>query len=476
MQTARRGPRAVLAAGALELPSLVALDRSSLKLIGSIALGNALVPLNSTMIVVALPFIARETGIDLATASWLITTYLIAMAALQPIGGRLGDRFGRRRLMLASLVYFGLASVGAALSTTFVLLVVFRLQQALAAALIAPNGMGILRGAAGSRAGTFFGLISAVTGVAASVGPLIGGVLVGFDWRWCFLVNIPLVLLAIVLALVNVRDDATRPETRFDVAGVIALGALLTGLAWTLTSLARGVDAGTIALALADAIGWVLFLRYESGLADPALPPRLFRIRAFTAANVAIGGANLSLYATLLAIPALLATDPSTALMVGVALFALSAIQIVLGPVTGIVVDRFGARWPPAFGGLLIAIGSLATGALVIGGSFPLLLLALTVTGAGVAFTFPATRVAALDAVPAGLVALASGVTSTSRYLAGMIAAVVSGAVLTTLPADTRVGVLFAILAGGGVLTSIASLGMPGLAHRAKEPVASEVA
>lgn len=449
------------------------MDRSSLKLIGSIALGNALVPLNSTMIVVALPFIARESGTDLASASWLITTYLIAMAALQPIGGRIGDRFGRRRLMLGALVYFGIASVGAAVSTSFLVLVLFRLQQALAAALIAPNGMGILRGAAGTRAGTFFGLISAISGAAASVGPLLGGVLVAFDWRWCFLVNVPLVALAIVLALANVHDDTARPETRFDVAGVVALGSLLAGTAWILTTLAHGLDATIAALVVAVTAGWIVFVRYEAGLADPALPPRLFKIRAFTAANVAIGAANFSLYATLLAIPALLASDPATALLVGVALFALSVVQIVLGPITGLLVDRFGAKWPPAFGGVLIALGSFATGTLI-GGSFPLLMVALMATGAGVAFTFPSTRVAAVDSVPRGLVALASGVVQTSRYLAGMLAAIVAGAILTTLPADTRSHVLFTVLAGGGILTTIASLGMPGLAP--KERVVSEVA
>lgn len=456
-------------------PTMPGVDRSSLKLIGSIALGNALVPLNSTMIVVALPFIARESGTDLATASWLITTYLIAMAALQPIGGRIGDRFGRRRLMLAALAYFGVASVGAAVSTSFLVLILFRLQQALAAALIAPNGMGILRRAAGTRAGTFFGLISAISGAAAAVGPLIGGLLVGLDWRWCFLVNVPLVVLAIVLALANVHDDTARSDTRFDAAGVVALGALLAGTAWLLTTLAHGIDLETGVLGAGLVAGWVLFVRYEAGLADPALPPRLFRIRAFTAANVAIGAANFSLYATLLAIPALLASDPATALLVGVALFALSAVQIVLGPVTGLLVDRFGAKWPPAFGGVLIAAGSLATGALVVGGSFPLLMAALMATGAGVALTFPSTRVAAVDAVPPGLVALASGVVQTSRYLAGMIAAIVAGAILTTLPAGTRAPVLFTVLAGGGVLTTIASFGMPGLAAMRERSV-SEVA
>jgi MFS family permease len=193
----------------------------------------------------------------------------------------------------------------------------------------------------------------------------------------------------------------------------------------------------------------------------------LFRIREFTAANVAISASNMTLYATLLAIPALLASDPVTAVQTGVALFALSAAMAVLGPFVGMVIDRFGAKWPPAFGGLLIVAGCLATSAILASGalagtSFLLLLLALLVMGAGVSFTFPATRVAAVDAVPQRYVALASGVVSTSRYFGGMIGAIVAGAALTTLPAATRGPTLFVILASGGVLTSLASLGMPG--------------
>ena len=428
------------------------------------------------MLVVALPSVAREFDTDIAATSWLITTYLIAMAALQPIGGRLGDRFGRRRLMLGALAYFGVASLGAALSTSLVLLVGFRLQQALAAALIVPNGLGILRRAAGDRAGMHFGLISAISGTAASIGPLVGGLLVAFEWRWVFVVNVPIVALAFVLALVNVRDVAARSEARFDVAGVVGLGLVLSGAAWVLTTLGRGSPNGALALiAVAVVVGAVVFVRYESRLEDPALPPGLFRITAFSAANGAICFSNLSLYATLLAIPVLLASDPATTVLVGAALFALSAAMVVLGPLTGILVDRFGARWPPAFGGVLIAAGCVATGAVVTNGSFALLFVSLLVMGAGVAFTFPATRVAAVDAVPSRYVALASGVLSTSRYFGGMLGAIVAGAVLTALPPATRGQTLFMLLAGGGVLTSIASLGMPGVAHR-KDEVAAEVA
>src|SRR3990172_7530599 len=164
--------------------------------VAAVALGNLLVPLNSTMIVVALPQIARDLGADKAAVSWLVTAYLIAMASLQPIGGRVGDRFGRRELMLGALVVFAGASAGAALSRDLGVLVGFRILQAAAACAIVPNGLGLLRGASvEGRAGMYFGISGATTGIGAAVGPLLGGLLAAVDWRWIFAVNVPLVAL-----------------------------------------------------------------------------------------------------------------------------------------------------------------------------------------------------------------------------------------------------------------------------------------
>jgi EmrB/QacA subfamily drug resistance transporter len=447
-------------------------NRAALRLIGSIALGNALVPLNSTMIVVALPAIARDAHASLADASWLITSYLIAMAALQPIGGRLGDRFGRRRLMLAALAYFGLASVGAALSNGLLMLAFFRIQQAVAGAIIMPNGLGMLRSAAGSRAGVQFGMMGTVSGLAASSGPLIGSLLVPIDWRLTFAINVPIVIVALILATANLPEevDRVRPRTRFDIPGVVALGLLLVGTAWVLTSLGRGgPDSFAVAIAIAVVIGFFVFVRYENAREDPALPPSLFLIRSFTAANGAMCFSNLALYATLLALPVLLADGEP--ILIGVSLFALSAAAVVLGPIAGALIDRYGARWPTVLGGVLIAAGSIATGAVVASADLVPLLLSVLVLGSGVAFTFPATRLAALDVVPARHAALASGVVSTSRYFGGMLGAIIASVSVTAFAHDLRGPVLFGMLAGSGLVTVLASLGMPGTAQ--PHPVAS---
>ncbi len=429
----------------------------------AIALGNLLVPLNSTMIVVALPLIGSDLGADHVTLAWLVTSYLIAMASLQPIAGRLGDRFGRRRFMLGALMYFIVASVGAALAPNLFVLVLFRLQQAIAAAAVVPNSLALLRGrSVEGKAGTYFGISGATTSIGAAIGPLIGGVLSAIDWRLIFLVNLPLAGLALFMAWRSLpAGDPPRHAAHPDVAGAVALGALLSLAAWTLTAAGASPALLTIGLLAVVAVGAVALLRYESRHADPALPPFLFGIRAFTTANLTIALSNLALYGTFLAVPVILAgSGPDATIRGGIAISAQSVAMILLSPVSGALVDRVGPRWPTALGGALIALGLGILGVSGRASDFGTLLLCLPITGAGVALTFPATRIAALDAVPARYAALASGVTSSSRYFGGMIGALVAGLALVEAT-EAAAARLFLILAAAGVAAAIVGSLLP---------------
>jgi EmrB/QacA subfamily drug resistance transporter len=429
----------------------------------AVALSNLLVPLNSTMIVVALPLIGHDLGADRVTLAWLITSYLIAMASLQPIAGRLGDRFGRRRFMLGALGYFIVSSVGAALAPNLLVLVIFRLQQAIAAAAVVPNSLALLRGrSVDGKAGTYFGIAGATSSVGASIGPILGGLLAVVDWRLIFLVNVPLAGLALAVAWRSLpAGDPPRPSARADVPGGVALGVLLTLAAWTLTEAGGSAPAVTIALLAAVAIGAVLFVRYESRHPDPALPPFLFATPAFTGANLTIAFSNAALYGSFLAVPVILAgSGPGATLRGGIAISAQSIAMIILSPVSGALVDKVGARWPTAIGGVLIAIG---LGILAFSGhaaEFGVLLICMPITGAGIALTFPATRLAAIDAVPARYAALASGVTSSSRYFGGMIGALIAGLALVEVT-DATASRLFLILAAFGVAAAVVGSRLP---------------
>jgi len=441
----------------------------------AVALGNLLVPLNSTMIVVALPLIGRDLGADRVTLAWLVTSYLIAMASLQPIAGRLGDRFGQRRFMLGALVYFIVASVGAALAPNLFVLVAFRLQQALAAASVVPNSLALLRGrSVEGRAGTYFGISGATTSIGATIGPLLGGLLSAIDWRLIFLVNLPLAGLALLVAWRSLpAGDPPRRTAHPDIAGAVALGVLLSLAAWTLTEAGTSAPTVSIVLLAAVAAGAVVFVRYEGRHADPALPPFLFTIRAFTSANLTIALSNLALYGTFLAVPVLLAgSGPDATIRGGIAISAQSVAMIVLSPVSGALVDRVGARWPTAIGGLLIAVGLGILGLSGRASDFTMLLICMPITGAGVALTFPATRIAALDAVPVRFAALASGITSSSRYFGGMIGALVTGLALTTTSGPAA-GRLFLILAASGLGAALVGSQLPARIERHADMEAS---
>ncbi|HSW95516.1 MAG TPA: MFS transporter [Patescibacteria group bacterium] len=423
----------------------------------AVALGNLLVPLNSTMIVVALPLIGRDLGADQVTLAWLVTSYLIAMASLQPIAGRLGDRFGRRRFMLGALAYFIVASVGAALAPNLLVLVAFRLQQAIAAASVVPNSLALLRSSAvAGRAGTYFGISGATTSIGAAIGPLLGGLLSAIDWRLIFLVNLPLAGLALLMAWRSLpAGDPPRRGAHLDVGGAVALGLLLSLAAWTLTEVGTSSATVTVASLAIVAAGIAAFVRYEAHHPDPALPPFLFRIPQFAAANLTIALSNLALYGTFLAVPVILAgSGPDATIRGGVAISAQSVAMIGLSPVSGALMDRVGARWPTVIGGLLIATGLGVLGFSGRSADFVMMLVCMPITGAGVALTFPATRIAALDAVPARYAALASGVTSSSRYFGGIIGALVAGLALVGT-VEVSAARLFIILAVSGALAAL---------------------
>jgi MFS family permease len=325
-----------------------------------------------------------------------------------------------------------------------------------------PNSLALLRGrATDGKAGTYFGLSGATTSIGAAAGPLLGGLLSAIDWRLIFLVNLPLAGLAFVIAVRSLpAGDAPRKTARPDIAGAVALGLLLSVAAWTLTSASGLAPVALAALAVALAAGTVAFVRYELRQSDPALPPRFFAVRAFTAANLTIALSNLALYGTFLAVPVLLAGGPDATLHAGIALSAQAAAMILLSPVSGALADRVGPRWPTAIGGLLIAAGLAIPALLGRAADFGALVLFLPLAGAGVALTFPATRIAAIDAVPARHAALASGVTSSSRYFGGMIGALAAGIALVRM-SGAAADQLFLILALSGLLAAAVGSQLP---------------
>lgn len=411
------------------------------------------------MIAVALPDIVRSLGATIADATWLVTLYLIAMAALQPVGGKLGDTFGRRRLLLASLSWFGAASVCAALATDISWLTAFRLQQALGGALMIPNAGAVLRTAVPATGrGSAFALLAAATGVGAAAGPAAGGALVTqFGWHATFLVNLPIVGVALALGWRAIPRDSSRSPAPFDLGGALGLSLLLATAAWTLGRARTLEPALLAALVVSVALGGLAFVRYERRRADAVIGPELFRDRTFAAANAAIAFGNLALYATLLGIPALTVSPDRQAeapLVSGLLLSVLFVAMVGLSPVGGWLADRSGRRWPAVAGyalfstsSLILAAGASAAGPLIL----PLLL-----SGIGLGLTAGGLRAAAVETVTPEGAGVASGVFSASRYTGGILGALVVAAVLEGPPSAQPL--IFVICAAAAAAAALVSL------------------
>lgn len=428
------------------------------------ALAAMLLPLNSTMIAVAIPDIARDFGGDAGSVTWLVGGYLIAMASLQPLAGRLGDRFGRRPLILGGLAWFAAASLGAALAPSLPVLIALRLQQAAAGALAFPNALAVVREALPEeRRGAAFGTLGSAIALAAAVGPLLGGALVDLgDWHAIFLVNLPWVGLTLLLALHTVPAGlGGQRRGRFDGVGGVVLTGLLAGCAWLLNPgdvPAWAVPAGLVAVG----ITLVVFLRYESAQTDPVLQPRLLRVRPFAAATAAMGLSNLALYSTLLAVPVLLAQRSGwSSGEIGMTLAALSVPMVALSPVGGRLSDRLGRRTTATAGLVLLAGGMLPLAVAGPGVSVPLLVGSLICAGAGLGLSNPPIQTAGIEALDPRDAGVGSGLFSTGRYLGGIAAASLVAA-SGTGEGGAGFATLFALAAAAAWLAAVLATRLPG--------------
>lgn len=419
-----------------------------------------LVPLNSTMIAVALPRLMEAFDVPLASVGWLVTAYLIAMASLQPIAGKLGDLLGRRRLILGGLVYFGLASIGAAKAFSFESLLFFRVQQAISGAIVLPNGIALVREVvpADRRAGRF-GLIGSVMALAAAAGPPLGGFLVEVaDWYAIFYVNLGFVLPALLLGRrVIPAGRARQADAPFDLIGAVLLSILLVGAAGLLIGSHGSVIIPSFwgfFLAIA-----AFFVRYEWRHPDPVFQLRFFGRRAFAAANGAVALSNLAMYSTMLAVPILLSRQNGwTSSQTGTVLMALMATSMVFAPLGGFLADRWGRRRPAVGGLLLLTLGLFPLALAGSGVALPMLVGSLSVAGIGLGLAWSGIQTSAVEAVEPRQAGVASGIYSTSRYLGSIVG---SGVLIGLLEGEEDgFGAVFFMVTVAAFLSALVSFGL----------------
>ncbi|WP_395398375.1 MFS transporter [Arthrobacter sp. UC242_113] len=340
----------------------------------SLVIGFFMILIDTTIVSVANPRIMEGLDTDINAVIWVTSAYLLAYAVPLLITGRLGDRFGPKRLYLAGLVVFTLASLWCGLSGNVEMLIAARVLQGLGAALMTPQTMAVItRIFPPDRRGAAMGLWGATAGVATLVGPILGGVLVdGLGWEWIFFINVPIGIVGFILAWRLVPSLTTHPH-KFDIPGVV-LSAL--GLFLLVFGLQEGetYDWGTITgpvtvwgLIISGVVVLVLFVGWQAvNKGEPLLPLGLFKDRNFSLANIGITTVGFTV--TAFGLPLIFyyqmvrdMTPTQSALM----MVPMALISGGLAPVVGRIIDRVNPKYITSTGLLLMAVALFWNSALM---------------------------------------------------------------------------------------------------------------
>ena len=400
-------------------------------------LASSLAFVDGSVVNVGLPAIGRSLAANAEALQWVVNAYLLPLSALLLLGGAAGDRYGRRRLLIAGTAVFAAGSLGCALASGLPALLAGRLLQGFGAAVLMPNSLAILgQTFSGEFKGRAIGVWAATGAAMGALGPVLGGWLIDVgSWRAIFLVNLPLAAGAIVLAWLFVPHDEDGRDQSLDVLGGLLAAVCLGAATWGLTTGAgpSGWTTGAM-IAAAGALGVLLiFLFVERRRGDQAMTPLvLFASRRFvglTLLTFLLYGALGGLFVML---PYLLIQSANySATAAGAALLPLPLTLSILSPLMGGVAGRIGPRLPLTIGPLVVAGGFLL--ALRIGPSASFwteVLPAMLVIAVGLSGAVAPLTAAVLSSVDALHTGSASGFNSAVARTGGLVATALLGSVL----------------------------------------------
>lgn len=451
-------------------------SRVGYAVVGAATLGSGLTLMDGTVVNVALKTIGDDLDAGLAELQWINNGYLLTMASLILLGGSLGDRFGRRFIFVVGTVWFAPASLLCGLAPNAELLIVARLLQGMGAALLTPGSLAMIQGAfAPLDRARAIGAWSGLGGIAAAIGPFLGGVLIDYaSWRWIFLINLPLAVLTVLVTLRSVPETRDPEFTKsFDIAGAVLAAAALGGTTYALIEWGQR---GALAAGIAGVVCGIAFVVVEARTAHPMMPLELFRSGLFSAANAM----TLLVYAALGAVFFFLVLQLQTvagygALAAGVATLPVTIAMLFLASRFGALGSRIGPRIPMTVGPLLMAGGSLLTLSVDSTTSYWRdVLPGLTVFGIGLALMVAPLTATVLAAAPDRHAGVASGINNAVARSGSLLAVAALPVAVGLSGADYENPVAFddgfrmatiicaALLAAGGLLSWFAVRNPPG--------------
>jgi EmrB/QacA subfamily drug resistance transporter len=393
-----------------------------------------MIMLDATVVNISVPSLIRDLHATLAESEWVLNAYTLTFAALLITFGRLGDMFGRRLLFVVGMVVFGTGSLLCGLAPTPLLLIGFRVLQATGSAFMMPATLSLTSvNFPPEEQGRALGVWGAVSGVALGVGPVLGGFLTQFSWRYIFFINLPVVAFAIPFTMAVVPKSEAGGRHRIDWLGVVLSIAFLLSFNF---GMIEGPALGwgnplIVGLLIGAAVMLAAFVWWEGRAAEPLMELDLFANRTFTAGNLSAALLLFCMLGLFFLMPLFLQGQLHfTALATGLALTPLSLALMVVAPVSGQLSDRVGSRWL-AFGGLAttsvamfwMSFLSPETTALSLAPRYVL-------AGLGMGLVLAPVTAAVMAKAPPDRKGGVSGVLATTRQVGAVLGVAVLGAVL----------------------------------------------
>ena len=466
--------------------------------LGILTLAAAAYALQQTMVVPALPALQRELDASTTWVTWVLTGFLLSAAVLTPILGKLGDRFGKERLLVVSLAIFLVGCIGCAAAPDIWTLIAFRVVSGAAGAVF-PLSFGIIRDEfPPDRMKVGIGLLSAVFGIGGGFGLVLSGLIIdNASWRWLFVVGAIGVAIALVLVHRFVPESPVRSTSRIDIPGAVlmsvALVSLLLGLSqggsWGWTSPAV---LGLFALAALSAVAWIVL---ELHVDEPLIDIRVLADRPVLLTNTTALISGFAMFGSFVLVPRFVEAPgglppgiadrlgygfAATATTTGLYLLPGSLLMLFAGPAAGLLGRRFGSKWPLALGMALVALS--ATGLAVLHDEPWQIVVAMSGLSVGVGFAFAAMAALITEAVEPTETGIATGINTVMRTIGAVVGAQVGAAILTAttiegtgVPTEGAYVTAFALAAvAGGFAAVIAVFVTPPRRRRARSRIAVE--
>lgn len=405
-------------------------------ILAAVSLGMFMALLDATIVNIAIPSILNDLNTTISKVSWVLNAYNLAMVALFLSMGRLADRYGQKLLFIGGLILFTAFSLACGFAPNIAWLIVFRVVQGVGGAAMAPISLSILLGAFPMREhGMAVGIWGGLGAVAAALGPSLGGVLVEYvHWSWIFFINVPVGVIALVMAVLIVPEHRAVGHGSLDIPAIfISAGglfcftlALVEGNSWGWTS------GAIVALFVIAILALPVFFFWEWRTKSPMFDLRLLRIQSFTMANTATMLISTCMGGTLFLLVIFLQSVLGySALQAALCITPIPVTGLILAPLIGRLADRIGPRIPAAIGTLFFGAGLVLLAQLNASSTLGDTIWRVILLGFGVGFGMPTLAAASMSSLPPQAAGVGSGSLAMFRQMGFVFGVAVLTAIFT---------------------------------------------